>query len=194
MAMNAPTPVMTGLTWQEFLDLPEEYHHASLIDGELYVTRPAPPHQYVVTRLLYFLMTWTDSGDGRGEVTHEPAVQITINRGYMPDVAWYCEEKIAPRDQPAAYEGPPDLVVEVLSPSTERVDTIRKRNDYPAVGVSELWLINPTQPSAQVVRFDTGHETALTSADDALTSPLLPDFSVTLRELVNRRPSRRRPR
>jgi Uma2 family endonuclease len=52
MAMNAPTPVMTGPTWQEFLDLPEEYRHASLIDGELYVTRPTPPHQYVVARLL----------------------------------------------------------------------------------------------------------------------------------------------
>jgi Uma2 family endonuclease len=40
MAMTAPTPLMTGLTWQQFLDLPEEYRHASLIDGELYVTAP----------------------------------------------------------------------------------------------------------------------------------------------------------
>jgi Uma2 family endonuclease len=91
MAMNALTPVMTGLTWQEFLDLPEEYRHASLIDGELYVTRPAPPHQYVV-------------------------------------------------------------------------------------------------------RFGTGQETTLTSADHVLSSPLLPGFSVTLLDLVNRRSSRRRPR
>jgi Putative restriction endonuclease len=154
MAMNALTPVMTGLTWQEFLDLPEEYRHASLIDGELYVTRPAPPHQYVVTRLLHAFVTWIDDGEGRGEVTHEPAVQITVNRGYMPDVAWYCEDKIAPRDQLAAYEG---------------------------------------APSARTVRFDTGQETALTSVDDALTSPLLPGFSVTLRDLVDRRSSRRRP-
>jgi Uma2 family endonuclease len=194
MAMNAPTPVMTGLTWQEFLDLPEEYRHASLIDGELYVTRPAPPHQYVVARLLYFLMTWIDDGEGRGEVTHEPAVEITFNRGYMPDVAWYCEEKIAPRDQPAAYDGPPDLVAEVLSPSTERIDSIRKRNDYPTIGVSELWLINPTEPSARIVRFGSGQETTLTSADHVLSSPLLPGFSVTLLDLVNRRSSRRRPR
>ena len=193
MAMNALTPVMTGLTWQEFLDLPEEYRHASLIDGELYVSRPAPPHQYVVTRLLHAFVTWIDDGEGRGEVTHEPAVQITVNRGYMPDVAWYCEDKIAPRDQLAAYEGAPDLVVEVLSPSTERIDTIRKRNDYPTVGVSELWLIDPYEPSARTVRFDTEHETTLTSVDDALTSPLLPGFSVTLRDLVDRRSSRRRP-
>ena len=194
MAMNAPTPVMTGLTWQDFLDLPEEYRHASLIDGELYVTRPTPPHQYVVTRLLYSFVTWIDAGEARGEVTHEPAVQITFNRGYMPDVAWYREEKIAPRDQLAAYEGPPDIVAEVLSPSTERIDTIRKRNDYPTVGVRELWLIDPYEPSARRVRFDTGQETALTSVDDALTSPLLPGFSVTLRDLVDRRSSRGRPR
>jgi Uma2 family endonuclease len=112
MAMNARTPVLTGLTWKEFLDLPEEYHHASLIDGEPYVTAPS-----------------------------------------------------------------------------------FRRNDYPTVGVSELWLVDPREPSAQVIRFGAAQETVLElDASDELTSPLLPGFSVTLRDLVDRRSSRRVPR
>jgi Uma2 family endonuclease len=43
---------MTGLTWQEFLDLPEEYRHADLVNGELFVNSPAPQHQQIVSRLL----------------------------------------------------------------------------------------------------------------------------------------------
>jgi Uma2 family endonuclease len=195
MAMHAPTPVMTGLTWQEFLDLPEEYRHASLIDGELYVTRPAFGHQVVVARLLYYLTAWIEGGPARGVAAPEPAVRITDDRGYMPDVAWWCEDKYAPTDGTPAVDGPPDIVAEVLSPSTQRIDAIRKRNDYPTVGVSELWLVDPHTPSAQVIRFGATQETVLElDAGDVLTSPLLPGFSVTLRELVDRRSSRQRPR
>jgi Uma2 family endonuclease len=193
MAMRAATPqpsstpVMTGLTWQEFLDLPEEYHHADLVDGDLYVTAPAPLHQRVVVRLSTALMNWIDAGDGHGEVTHEPAVQITHNRGYLPDLAWYCEDKCSPPDQPPAFDGPPDLVVEVFSPSTRGRDTIIKRPDYFRIGVSELWLIDPDEPSAQLIgAHPDGEQVADISAADHLHSPMLDGFTVRLSDLVTR--------
>jgi Uma2 family endonuclease len=179
---------MTGLTWQDFLDLPGEIRHASLIDGDLYVNAPAPAHQYVVSELLFALMAWTKAGEGRGEATIEPAVQINHNTGYMPDIAWWWEDKCAPRDEPSSYHGPPDLVVEVLSPSTRRMDTIRKRNDYPTIGVGELWLVDPEEPSVLVVRFDVEPGTVIKlAAADTLTSPQLPGFAITVRDLVDRR-------
>lgn len=178
---------MTGLTWQEFLDLPEEYRHADLVNGELFVNSPAPQHQRIVSRLLAALGTWTDAGDGRGEVTIEPTVQIRHDRGYMPDIAWWREDKCTPPHRPAAFEGPPDLVVEVLSPSTRRLDTIRKRNDYPAIGVTELWLIDPEQPSAMIVRARPDGEQVLdVAAGDQLRSPLLDGFTIRLGDLIRR--------
>jgi Uma2 family endonuclease len=187
MAMNAPlpTPVMTGLTWQEFLDLPEEYRHASLIDGELYVTAASFRHQLVLSRLHVALGIWINGAEGRGVVSGEPPVQITYNRGYLPDLAWWGQSKLAPPGGPPGVDGLPDLVAEVLSPSTWRIDTVRKRNDYPTVGINEQWLIDPDEPSAIVVRHGDGPETVRELfAEDALTSPQLPGFGITVGELV----------
>lgn len=49
--MTAPPTPLHGLTWQEFLDLPEEMRHAELIDGEIIVTTPSDLHQRVVVQL-----------------------------------------------------------------------------------------------------------------------------------------------
>jgi Uma2 family endonuclease len=187
MAMNAPlpAPVMTGMTWQEFLDRPEEYRHASLIDGELYVNTPSFLHQLVVGRLHRALMNWANGGGRRGAVSFNPPVQITYDRGYLPDLGWWGQSKLAPPGGPPGVNGLPDLVAEVLSPSTWRIDTVRKRNDYPTVGVNELWLIDPEEPSATIVRLGDESETVRELfAEDTLSSPQLPEFGITVGELV----------
>jgi len=195
MAMNAPTPVMTGLTWQEFLDLPEEYRHASLIDGELYVTAPALLHQFVVSRLLVALVGWTEAAEGRGLVTPEPAVQIRHDRGYMPDLAWWRHDKCSAPDQPLAVEGPPDLVVEVLSPSTRRIDTVLKRRDYPTIGVREMWFVDPEEPYVLQVMHEAERERVTDlSPDDTLTSPQFDGFALAVGRLTDRRPTLGTPR
>jgi Uma2 family endonuclease len=187
MAMNAPlpAPVMTGLTWQEFLDLPERYHRASLIDGDLYVTAASFVHQLVLSRLDVALGMWINAGEDRGIATSEPAVQITYNRGYLPDLAWWGHDKLAPPGGPPGVNGLPDLVAEVLSPSTWRIDSVRKRNDYPTVGINELWLIDPDEPSALIICHREESETVRELfAEDTLSSPQLPGFRITVGELV----------
>lgn len=185
--IDASTPVMTGLTWQEFLDLPDRYRHAYLVNGELFVHAPTAQHQRIVTRLLTALSIWTDGAAGRGEATIEPPVQIRYDRGYLPDLAWFREDKCAPPGHDAASDGPPDLIVEVLSPSTRRLDTIRTRNDYPTIGVTELWFIDPHPVSALIVRpHDDGEQLVDVGADDDLRSPMLDGFSVRLGDLFRR--------
>jgi Uma2 family endonuclease len=191
MAMNAPAqgraPVMTGLTWQDFLELPGLHRHADLVDGELFVTAPTLLHQWVMRRLYLALIAWTDGGDGRGEVIHEPAVQVAHDRGYMPDLAWWRQEKCAPLGQPPAYDGAPDLVVEVLSPSTRSLVLIRKRADYLRIGTTELWFIDPDQPSAHIVRAGPDGEQVLDlAATDCLRSPMLDGLTVEVGSLIRR--------
>lgn len=194
MAMAGEQILHRGLTWQEFLDLPDDdrYRHAELINGEVVVSAATRLHQQIVGRLWSRIDAWTRDDENRGEVTMEPPVQITERRGYLPDVAWYRQVKCAPPGQPPAFEQPPDLAVEVLSPSTRSIDAIRKRNDYAVVGVCELWLIGPDEPEARILRSSDVLADVFVDAetdigrDGLLTSPLLPGFSVRLGNLVER--------
>lgn len=194
MAMTATSPPLRGLTWQEFLDLPEDpaLRHAELINGEVVVTTPSVLHQRVVGLLITALNIWIRGGQNNGEATMDPAVQIAVDRGYLPDIAWYREEQCSPPGQTPGFDGPPTLVAEVLSPSTRRLDAVRKRNDYAHIGVRELWLIDPEFPEALIARAPEGSDdTVLVDVADVdrdgdLRSPLLPGFAIRLGDLVER--------
>jgi hypothetical protein len=130
------------------------------------------------------------TGDDRFDVAVRAAARSPTNLPCRSPTtaatAWWREENCAPRDQPAAFEGRPDLVVEVLSPSTRRLDGVRKRNDYPQVGVPELWLIDP-DTSAMIIRTQPDGEQILEIDEDGhLRSPMLDAFTVRLGDLTRR--------
>ena len=184
-------PRWTGLTWQEFLDLPEDpaLRHAQLVDGEVVLDPPTPQHQRVVLNLSATLHRW--AAEHGGEVTVEPAVQVAERRGYLPDVVWFAPEQCGPADEPARFHGPPALAVEVLSPSTRVFDVERKRADYARVGVTELWLVDPDAGTALVLRRPEGLADDFVLAeevgpDGVLTTPLLPGLEVQVSALVRR--------
>lgn len=187
--MTGAAPALpTGLSWEQFVELldRDEYKHAELIDGQVVVVTPSWLHQRIVTTLLALIWQWIRAGEGRGEVTFNPRVQITHNRGYLPDLAWYREERVAADGtQP---DGPPDLAVEVLSPSTRAFDLVRKRADYARIGVGELWLIDPEGPAALVLRREGAEFVVVDDLDaaGALTSPQLPGLAVVLGGLLER--------
>ena len=80
--------------------------------------------------------------------------------------------------------GAPDLAVEILSPGTRTTDEIKKRNLYERFGVREYWVVDPELDEIKVYRrvedsFARVAELSVTH-EDVLTTPLLPDFSVSL--------------
>lgn len=199
-------PSTSGLTWEEFLNLPDDdrYKHTELVGGEL-VYKYGPPadgelilvnppvwlHQHVVSALVAMIWNWIRAGAGRGSVTMEPPVQVLRNRGYLPDVAWFREERSRPASGNPYLSGAPDLAVEVLSPSTRAVDMIRKWADYARVGVRELWLIDPDEPTVFMLRLlaeptDTAEFVQVDElrVDGVLTSPLLPGLQIPVRDLL----------
>lgn len=179
------------MTWEEFLDLPEDQlKHAELVDGEVHVNPPTPQHQRVVVRLIAAFDEWVTAGAGRGEVTLEAFVRAAEDRGYQADVAWFPEERCAGPNEPAAFTGVPALIVEVLSSSTRNRDLVRKRADYAHLGVDELWLVDPDEGTAFTLRrHHDAHEFELAAElgpDDELSSPLLSGFAVSLGTLLRR--------
>ena len=183
---GAAVTLPSGLSWEQFLELldQDEYKNAELIDGQVIVVTPSWMHQRIVAALIRLMGNWIAAAPGRGEVTFNPKVKITHNRGYLPDVAWYAAGRVdAEGTQP---DGPPDLAVEVLSPSTRAFDLVRKRADYARVGVGELWLIDPDGPAAIVLRLE-GAEYVVAcdlAAGAELTSPLLPGLAIRVGALV----------
>lgn len=181
--MTGAAPVLRDeVVWEEYLTLLDDpaYKNAELIDGQVVVVTPNWLHQRIAAALIRVIGNWVVAGSGRGEVTFNPPVRITGRRAYLPDVAWYSEERLAG----AETGGPPDLAVEVLSPSTRAFDLVRKREDCARVGVRELWIVDPEGPAALVLR--SGAAAVDLDADGELTSPLLPGLAIRVGALLER--------
>jgi Uma2 family endonuclease len=84
-------------------------------------------------------------------------------------------------------QGAPDLVIEVLSPSTRKRDEGLKLDRYEILGVQEYWMVDPTRNAARIFRRTGGQLqiiAELTAAGgDILTSPLFPGLEIPLAEI-----------
>lgn len=140
-------------TYSDLLTLPEEnYNRHEILDGELFVT-PGPRwnHQVVagnLTRLLMGLVADTRLGEVAAPMTVCFADDLVL----MPDVIVVREDRMDIVDPEGHVHGPPDLVVEILSPSTQRYDWTLKRKRYMESGVGELWIVDIERRSIDVWR------------------------------------------
>jgi Uma2 family endonuclease len=122
----AVSPPRTRLTAGEYfaLDLPER--HTQLINGEIVVNEPSIRHSRILLELVSQLRAWCGADPGRGEAGISVDVHLDDLNVYAPDVWWVREERIPSRDA-LRIVGPPDLAVEVRSPSTWRYDVGTKK-------------------------------------------------------------------
>jgi Uma2 family endonuclease len=109
---------------------------------------------------------------------------------YAPDVWWVAGERIPSRDA-LRIVGPPDLAVEVRSPSTWRHDVGTKKRVYEATGLPELWLVDTDADSVLVYRRTTPDAATFDvelelGRGEQLASPLLPGLAIDLAELFDR--------
>jgi len=180
-------PVDTRLTYDDFCLLPEDGKRREIIAGELIVT-PSPqlPHQRAVTRLTIRLGEFVTSHH-LGEVFVSPFDVVFSEFDVVEPDLLYISNARAGVLTGKNVQGAPDLVVEVLSETTARVDRSIKLKLYGKFGVQEYWMIDPEGPSAEIYR--RGPEgldlVAKLASTDALTSPLFPGFNLPLSRLTD---------
>lgn len=145
---------LPGITWDHVQQLPDDGNRYEAIAGELYVT-PAPSvrHQTISKRLLLALIHVLEE-PGHGDVWHAPiGVHFPgTGEGVQPDILFVSKARrgiVAP----AELKGAPDLVVEILSPTTARRDTGLKRLLYERQGVAQYWIVDPEARAVDVWRF-----------------------------------------
>jgi Uma2 family endonuclease len=178
------------LTYEDFLGFPEDGRRHELIDGEHFVaSAPFIPHQRAVSRLLGHLWGYLERNP-LGEVLPAPTDVVLSKHDVVEPDLIYVSAARAGQVGERNVQGPPDLVVEVLSRSTSRLDRGRKLGLYDRAGVGEYWLVDPDAETVTVFRRD---ETTLKRAADLacdggepLTTPLLPGFALALDRLFKR--------
>ncbi len=171
-------------TYEDYLNIPGDDRY-ELINGEfILVSAPNRSHQVVSVKLVSRLDPFVEDRE-LGWVFHAPfEVLLTDDEGVnivQPDLIYVSKERrhIITR---ANVRGAPDLVVEILSPSSRRQDTTTKRDLYARQGVKEYWIADPEARTVVVMllksgKFDVVGEYGI---EDTLTSPTLRGFSVTL--------------
>lgn len=156
-----------------------------IINGELHVSsQPSWNHQRASDRINRALGTWDDETE-LGESAQAPGVIFAEDDDVAPDIVWISKEKLeGALDSAGHLRVAPELVVEVLSPGSTnaRRDRVLKLDLYSRQGVKEYWIVDCRLRTVEVFRQSaSGLELVATPADDdALTSPLLPDFSLPL--------------
>jgi Uma2 family endonuclease len=145
---------MPQITWDDVRQLPDDGNRYEAIDGALYMT-PAPSvrHQTISFRLERELARLLVD-PGHGQLLHAPiGVRFPATQeGVQPDILFVSNERrgiIAPDE----LKGAPDLVVEILSPSTATRDRDLKRRLYERQGVAEYWIVDPDGNAVDVWRF-----------------------------------------
>ena len=130
-------------TYRDLQPIPETNAvRYEILDGHLYVTPAARlNHQLVATNLTTLMYSLAEER-GLGEVVGHVDVVVRQDMLFVPDLIFIRAERMGIADPEGAVHGVPDLVIEILSPSTRRYDRELKRRHYLESGVAELWLID----------------------------------------------------
>ena len=174
------TEQQVRLTYRDYLDMPESDDRYELIDGELCMSPPPiPEHQGFLFVLTLALGNFVVE-HRLGRIYFSPiGVVLSDGDALQPDLIFIATERL--NIITGNYvQGAPDLVVEVLSPSTARRDRTVKREIYEGAGVREYWLVDMRNRSIEVnAASDAGFVTVgVYGRGDVLVSPLFPGFSM----------------
>lgn len=146
-------PAVREWTYAEFARLPDDGNRYEVIAGELYVTPPPEtPHQVASGRLFLELSLFATRQHKLGEVLYAPVAVLFGEGDYMePDIVFLLNEHKHYRTR-RGIEGPPDLIIEILSRSTASQDRGIKRERYARYGVPEYWIVDADRQWIEVYR------------------------------------------
>jgi len=149
----------TKKSYADLFDLPENVI-GEIIDGEIIATpRPSRKHVSAGSSLGYQIGPRYQFGESGGPggwlILIEPEVGLGDDI-IVPDLAGWRKERF-PIEEPHNWISiSPDWICEILSPSTVRIDKIRKMPLYALHGVPFLWLLDPSNKTLEVFRLESG--------------------------------------
>ena len=167
--MRTPSALRRPATYDDLLAVPD-HQVGEILAGDLHVSpRPAPRHARASSGLGAAVFGPFDAGRGGPGgwwILDEPELHLGSDV-LVPDLAGWKRERMPRLPDEAFFSLAPDWVCEVLSPSTDRIDRVKKRPIYAREGVSHLWLVIPASRTLEVSRLEGGRWVLLaTYAED----------------------------
>lgn len=179
-----PLPREHAFTSEDYWNLPDG-QRAELIGGQLYsMAPPSFMHQKLVQQLSRVIGNYIASHNGSCELVPAPfAVNLNADdKTYVePDISIICDKgKLSEH----GCNGAPDLVIEVVSPSSRRMDYSTKNALYSDAGVREYWIVDPQKHRTTVYRYEEDAAPAIVPFEQAVTVGIYGDFEITVSELI----------
>ena len=170
-------------TYEDILALPEG-ERAELIDGELFMmASPNRNHQEVGAWLFSQVYNFVHQRKGKCKVYYSSFAVFPKkdDKNYVePDITVVCDrEKLDER----GCNGAPEWVIEIVSPSSVKMDYERKRKLYQESGVEEYWIVDPEKEQVSVYRFQENDQVKKYSFKETVEVGIYGDFKLNLKEL-----------
>lgn len=171
-------------TYEDYLLFPDDGKRHELIDGDHYMT-PAPTtkHQKVSINLSALMHAYAHRTK-IGHVFAAPTDVVLSNLDVVQPDLLFVSAARAPIVTDKNIQGPPDLVVEIVSETTRRTDEVIKRKLYERYGAKEYWIVDPELETVKVYRMtEKGYVRVAELAREAggvLSTPLLAGLELSL--------------
>ncbi|MFW6237977.1 MAG: Uma2 family endonuclease [Halanaerobiales bacterium] len=176
-----------NFTYRDYLELPEEPgYHYEVLEGNL-IKEPSPNviHQRVSRRLQRMLEDYIWEKDPDGEIFNAP-LDVTFGEinVLQPDLL-YIQGEDQNLIKEKRIDGPPLLVVEIISPSSGGRDRVQKMNIYKKAGVKHYWIVDPEKKTCECFTLKNDEYTLTLSGmeDDVIEHPEFPDLKIPLKTL-----------
>jgi len=174
--------VKTKATVQDYKELPEGSPY-QLIEGELVMSpAPKPVHQIVLGNLFEVFRKFLK---GKGIIIFSPIdVYFDEENAFQPDLIFISKERKDILKEDGVY-GAPDLVVEILSPSTAYYDLRKKKEVYERKGVREYWIVDPEMREIEIYVNEDGKFKLVEEAKEKgkIRSKIIDNLEVNLEDI-----------
>ena len=171
-------------TYQDYLHIPGDKRY-EIIEGDLHmVPAPLTYHQKISRSLEYYLWDFVAKND-LGEVLDAPVDVLLTNEDVVqPDLLFISKDRLTILTEKNVC-GAPDLVVEILSPSSREWDREFKKRLYEKHGVLEYWIADPDAKAVEVYTFTEDGFQLVQSypRTSTLSSPLLKGLKIPLEKV-----------
>lgn len=171
-------------TIEDIYALPDG-QRAELIDGRMYMM--APPntrHQSLVSEFTVTIGSYIRSRGGNCKVFPAPFA-VFLNKddqNYVePDISVICDKS---KLNDKGCSGAPDWIIEIISPSTSRIDYGVKLFKYRTAGVREYWIVNPVKKTVTVYDFENEEKTNQYDFDETIASCIYDDLKINIAGLL----------
>lgn len=171
-------------TSEDYWNLPEG-ERAELIDGKFYdMAPPSRIHQRLVSKITSIIDQYISDHHGPCQVYPAPfAVNLDADdKDWVePDVSVICDpNKLTDR----GCSGAPDLIFEIVSPSSRRMDYSLKNTLYSNAGVREYWIVDSAKEKIVVYYYDRDSDPCLYSFDSDIPVGIYPGLTIKINDLL----------